>query len=168
MFLLALAMPTKAERGEQHPPIYYEDAQGTELVSGAYLLERQDIIDFATRWDPLPVHLSDEKAVAAGFPGMTASGTHLLAIKHRLLHQFGFEHTVIASFGFDEVRFRKPGLPGDNLRAHLTWIEQRESRSRPECGIVKHYVELRRADGEVLLSLYDTLLMRRRLLSGQN
>ncbi len=143
-------------------PIYYEDAQGDDLVSRPYRIDRDDVRDFAQRWDPLPIHLDDAAARAAGFPGMTASGTHLLAIKHRLLHEFGFADTVIASFGFDEVRFRAPGLPGDEVTAHLKWVERRESRSRPGCGIARHYVELRRADGTVLLSLFDTILMRRR------
>lgn len=143
-------------------PLYFEDAQGDDLVSSAFVLDAGDVRDFAARWDPLPIHLSDEAAKAAGFPGMTASGTHLLAIKHKLLHEFGFGETVIASFGFDEIRFRAPGLPGDELRAHLKWVERRESKSRPDCGIAKHYVELRRADGTVLLSLYDTILMRKR------
>ena len=142
--------------------IFFEDAQGENLVSGTYLLEQDEIIAFAQQWDPLPIHLDNDVAKAAGFPGLTASGTHLLAIKHRLLHEFGFANTVLASFGFDEIRFRKPGLPGDELTVHLEWVEQRESRSRPDCGIAKHYVELRRANGEVLLSIYDTILMRKR------
>lgn len=142
--------------------IFFEDAQGENLVSGPYLLERDEIIEFAQKWDPLPIHLDDDVAKAAGFPGLTASGTHLLAIKHRLLHEFGFANTVIASFGFDEIRFRAPALPGDELRVHLEWLEQRDTKSRPECGIAKHKVELRRADGTVLMSIIDTILMRRR------
>jgi acyl dehydratase len=81
---------------------------GAELVSGEMVLEREAIIAFAQSWDPLPIHLDDAAGQAAGFGGITASGTHLLAVKHRLLYDFGFERTVIASFGFDEVRFRAP------------------------------------------------------------
>lgn len=143
-------------------PLYFEDTVGDVLISSAHVLDRDAVREFAGHWDPLPIHLDDAAARAAGFPGMTASGTHLLAIKHRLLHEFGFAETVIASFGFDEIRFRAPALPGDELRVHLSWVERRESKSRPDCGIAKHYCELRRADGSVLLSLYDTILIRRR------
>jgi acyl dehydratase len=90
-------------------PTYFEDIDpGAELVSGEMVLEREAIIAFAQSWDPLPIHLDDAAGQAAGFGGITASGTHLLAVKHRLLYDFGFERTVIASFGFDEVRFRAP------------------------------------------------------------
>jgi len=144
-------------------PRYYEDVEiGAEIFSRSVPLEREDIIAFARAWDPLPVHLDDVAAVAAGFDGLTASGTHLLAIKHRLLYDFGFEQTVVASFGFDEVRFRLPGKPGDLVRVKLRWEEKRLSSSRPGVGIVRHYCELLREDDAPLISLYDTILLRRR------
>jgi acyl dehydratase len=146
---------------EASPGLYFDDVVvDAALVSSAMPLEREAIIAFARQWDPLPVHVDDGAARAAGFDGLTASGTHLLAIKHRLLYDFGFEQTVIASFGFDEIRFRAPAYPGDLLHARLRWIEKRLSTSRPGTGIAKHYCELTRGDGTVLLSLFDTILMR--------
>lgn len=143
--------------------VYFEDiVVETELWSSAFTLDLGAIQDFARQWDPLPAHLDDEAARAAGFEGVTASGTHLLAIKNRLLYDFGFERTVIASFGFDEVRFRAPGRPGDTVRVRLRWVEKRLSKSRPESGIARHYCELTRDDGVVLLSIYDTILIARR------
>ena len=144
-------------------PVYFDDIEpGSEIVSHEVVIEREAIIAFATAWDPLPVHLDDDAARAAGFDGITASGTHLLAIKHRLLYDFGFEHTVVASFGFDEIRFRAPARPGDKVRVKLRWESKRLSDSRPGVGIVRHYCELLREDGRALLSLYDTILIRRR------
>ena len=142
-------------------PRHFEDVQiGAEIFSHSVTLERAEIVAFARAWDPLPVHLDDAAAVAAGFDGLTASGTHLLAIKHRLLYDFGFEQTVVASFGFDEVRFRSPAYPGDVVRVKLRWEEKRLSGSRPGVGIVRHYCELLRADDTPLISLYDTILLR--------
>jgi acyl dehydratase len=148
--------------------LYFDDvAVEATLVSSAMQLERDTVIAFACQWDPLPVHLDDAAARAAGFDGLTASGTHLLAIKHRLLYDFGFEQTVIASFGFDEIRFRAPAYPGDVLQVRLRWIEKRLSTSRPGTGIAKHFCELTRGDGTVLLSLFDTILMRCRARSEE-
>ena len=130
-----------------------------ELWSGATTLALRSMTDFALQWDPLPIHLDDEAARSAGFEGITASGTYLLAVKNRLLYDFGFERTVIASFGFDEVRFRAPGRPGDTVRLRLRWTEKRPSKSRPGSGIARHYCELTRADGVVLLSVYDTIMI---------
>jgi acyl dehydratase len=148
--------------------LYFDDVGvDAALVSNTMPLERDAIIAFAGQWDPLPVHVDDDAARAAGFEGLTASGTHLLAIKHRLLYDFGFEQTVIASFGFDEIRFRAPAYPGDLLHVRLRWIEKRPSTSRPGTGIAKHYCELTRGDGTVLLSLFDTILMRCRAPSQE-
>lgn len=142
-------------------PRYYEDVEiGVSINSHSVTIERADIVAFASAWDPLPVHLDDAAAVAAGFNGVTASGTHLLAIKHRMLYDFGFEQTVVASFGFDEVRFRAPAYPGDVVQVSLRWEEKRLSGSRPGVGIVRHYCELLREDGVPLISLYDTILLR--------
>ena len=83
----------------------------------------------------------------------------MLAVKNRLLYDFGLERTVIASFGFDEVRFKAPARPGDTVRVRLRWVEKRLSKSRPGSGIARHLCELTRQDGVVLLSLYDTVMI---------
>jgi len=143
--------------------LYFDDvAIGDELRSSSVRLERSDMIAFAQVWDPLPVHLDEVAAIAAGFDGLTASGTYLLAVKHRLLYDFGFHRTVMFSFGYDEVRFRAPGQPNDLVHVQLRWIEKRLSKSRPGTGIAKHLCELTRNDGTVLLSLHDSILMRSR------
>jgi len=68
---------------------YFEDIGFDEVqVSSTYSFRRDEVIAFARQWDPLPVHMDDEAARAAGFEGITASGTHMLAVKQRLLHDF--------------------------------------------------------------------------------
>jgi acyl dehydratase len=143
--------------------LYFDDVViDAELRSSSVRLERSDMIAFAQVWDPLPIHLDEAAAVAAGFDGLTASGTYLLAVKHRLLYDFGFQRTVMFSFGYDEVRFRAAGRPDDFLHVRLRWIEKRLSKSRPDAGIARHLCELTRDDGTVLLSLQDSILMRTR------
>lgn len=144
--------------------VYFEDIEfGQVQLSSLVTFEREAIIAFAREWDPLPVHLNDESARAAGFDGLTASGTHMLAVKQRLLHEFNLGPTVIASFGSDETRYHAPARPGDVVRLHFSWVSKRPSRSRPSCGIAQHLSELRRTDGVLLLSILDTVLIRRRM-----
>jgi acyl dehydratase len=143
--------------------IYFEDiVLEAEQWSSPVTLDVEEMTDFARRWDPLPAHLDDAASRASGFDGITTSGSYLLAVKNRLLYEFGFELAVIASFGFDEVRFRAPGRPGDMVRLRLLWVEKRLSNSRPGIGIAKHFCELTREDGVVLLSLYDTVMIAQR------
>lgn len=142
---------------------YFDDiAINDEYQSETDTLTEESVRAFAKEWDPLPIHLDEKAAKAAGLAGITASGSHLLAIKNKLLYALPIDMAVLASFGFDEVRFRRPGRPGDIVHLNLKWVEKRLSKSRPDQGIAKHHCELRNADGEVLLSLFDTVLIARR------
>lgn len=146
------------------PPVdavYYEDIGFDEVRhSSLVTFDRAEIIAFASKWDPLPVHLDDEAARAAGFEGITASGTHMLAVKQRLLHEFQLGPSVLASFGSEETRYHAPARPGDVVQLHFRWLEKRMSKSRPSCGIARHFSELKRADGVTLLSITDSILIR--------
>lgn len=143
--------------------VYYEDiALNRVQLSSLFTFEREEIIAFASQWDPLPVHLDDGAAIAAGFDGITASGTHMLAVKQRFLHEFNLGPSVIASFGSDDTRYHAAARPGDVVQLHFSWIEKRPSKSRPTCGIARHLSELKRADGVILLSIIENILIRRR------
>jgi acyl dehydratase len=141
--------------------IYFEDViPGTVLHAGPYVVPEQELMDFAATWDPLPIHVDKNYAMQHG--GLTAPGIYLLAVKLRLVHTFPFQKTVIASFGYDEVRFLKPVHPGEALMLELQWTEKRRSQSRPDRGIVSGRYSLRNAAGEIVLSHLDTILMRLR------
>lgn len=143
--------------------IFFDDiVLGEALTTEAYALSAEEIIAFAERWDPMPIHVDQRAAEASMFGGLTAAGCHLLAIKQKLVHRLPLQASVICTMGFDEVRFHAPGRPGDRLRLRLTWREKRVSQSKPDCGVVKHFFELLNAEERVLLSHFDTVLMRMR------
>jgi acyl dehydratase len=141
--------------------IFYEDVTpGAVLHAGPYVIPEQELLDFAATWDPLPIHV--DKEFAAPYGGITAPGTYLLAIKMRLIHHFPVRRTVLAGFGFDEVRFHRPAHPGDALTLELTWRDKRRSKSKPDYGIVSAHLALVNAAGETVMSHLDTILMRLR------
>jgi acyl dehydratase len=80
----------------------------------------------------------------------------------RLVHSLPLRQTVIASFGYDEVRFHRPARPGDALMLELKWTEKRLSQSKSDRGIVTGRYSLINAAGEVVMSHLDTVLMRLR------
>jgi acyl dehydratase len=145
----------------QMDDIYFEDVTpGTALHAGPYVIPEQELMAFAAAWDPMPMHT--DKAYAAKHGGLTAQGIYLLAIKLRLVHTLPLQSTVIASVGYDEVRFLKPVHPGDALSLELKWTDKRRSRSKPDRGIVTGRYSLINAAGEVAMSNLDTVLMRLR------
>ena len=141
--------------------IYFEDViSGAALHAGPYVIPEQELTAFAAAWDPLPMHV--DKAYAAQHGGLTAPGTYLLAVKLRLVHTLPFQNTVIASVGYDEVRFFKPVHAGEAVTLELKWLDKRRSQSKPDRGIVRGRYSLRNGAGEVVLSHIDTTLMRLR------
>jgi acyl dehydratase len=141
--------------------IYFEDVVvGAVLHAGPYVIPELEMMAFAAAWDPMPMHT--DRAYAAKHGGLTAPGTYLLAVKLKLVHSLPFRRTVIASTGYDEVRFHRPVHPGQAVRLTLEWTGKRRSKSKPGRGIVNGRYSLIDAAGEVVLSHLDTLLMRLR------
>jgi acyl dehydratase len=143
---------------------YYEDYPvGRVITGGAVSVSEQDILDFARRYDPQPMHIDKQSAEAGPFGGLIASGWHTGALMMQLLA----EHVVpkpgnLPSPGLDELRWLKPVRPGDTLSLRATVLSARPSRSKPDQGVVTSLVEVLNQHGEVVMSLKPVSLMRRR------
>ena len=141
--------------------LHFEDLEpGASLTSPVHVVDRDELVAFAQVWDPLPFHV-DEAAGVAAFGSLTAPGLYMLAIKQRLVHRLP-PIAVIASMGYDEVRFLAPLRPGDNVVLQAQWLERRPSGSKPDRGIVKIRFSLVTKEGITVLSHLDTVLVRRR------
>jgi acyl dehydratase len=153
--------PRERQHERKMDDIFFEDVvPGAAIRAGPYTIPEHELLAFGATWDPLPIHV--DKAFASMHGGLTAPGIYLLAIKMRLVHSLPLRRSVIASFGYDEVRFHRPARPGDELMLELKWSEKRRSRSKPDRGIVTGRYSLINAAGEVVLSHLDTVLMRLR------
>lgn len=142
---------------------YFEDfREGETATTRGYELGASEIIDFARRWDPQPMHIDPAAASALPQGGIIASGAHLLAISVRQLVTQHDQVAVIAGLSWDEVRFLHPAHPGDVLSLTRECIEVRPSRSKSDRGIVRNRITLRNQDDDELLSYVDTLLVARR------
>src|SRR5713101_6246702 len=110
--------------------IFFEDVvPGAAIEAGPYIIPEHELVAFASAWVPLPIQV--DRAFAAEHGGLTAPGIYLLASKMRLVHSLPLRQTVIASFGYDEVRFHRPGRSGDVLMLELKWTDKRLSQSKP-------------------------------------
>ena len=99
---------------------YFEDIEDTgRIPRGEYLLTKKIILDFANQWDPMLFHIDEEFAKSTLHGGLIAPGTLLMAIRIRLLHSGGINRRVLASVGFENVRFVKPAYVGDRLTLNV-------------------------------------------------
>jgi acyl dehydratase len=116
---------------------YFEDIEvGSVHTFGSHEVTREEVIDFASKYDPQPFHLSDEAAAQTHFGRLSASGWHTCAMTMSMIvAEFAAEgHAGLGSPGIDELRFLKPVYPGDTLRCESEILEKTPSRSRPEMG----------------------------------
>ena len=136
------------------PPRYYEDfAEGDRIDLGSVSLSAEEIVEFATRYDPQPMHVDPEAARRSIYGGLIASGWHTAATYMRLLVDgLMGEAKSHGSPGVDQLRWLKPVRPGDTLRGRFTILECRPSNSRPEWGIVRSRGEMINQADEVVMS----------------
>ena len=139
---------------------YQDISPGSTYTIGAYRLEPDEIKDYARRWDPMPFHIDEDLAKASMYGGLTACGNHLMAIRIHLLQSEGVNPNVLGSFGYDQVKFLKAAYAGDVLSLTLGSVSKRLSKSRPETGIAQLFCTLDNQDGETVLSMTDTILIR--------
>jgi len=119
---------------------YYEDlVVGRVSRFGQYEVTREEVIDFASKYDPQPFHLDDDAAAATHFGRLSASGWHTAAMVMAMTvaNLTANKQAGLGSPGIDELRWIKPVYPGDTLRCENTLLEKRRSKTRPEMGILK-------------------------------
>ena len=117
---------------------YFEDYEpGASYDYGYVEVSEADILEFATRWDPQPIHVDPEWARTGPFGGLIASGWHTSALCMRMyVDHYLTRVAALASPGIDELRFPVPVRPGDVLRMRFTVAETRPSRSKPDRGLI--------------------------------
>ncbi len=121
---------------------YFEDLVVGEKASfGRYEVTREEVTDFARKYDPQPFHLSDEAAAKTHFGRLSASGWHTAAMTMSMLvdHFKADPQAGLGAAGIDELRWLKPVYPGDTLRCETELLDKRPSRSRPEMGSTKNW-----------------------------
>ena len=124
---------------------------------------REEIIAFATEFDPQPMHLDEEAAKHSMLRGLSGSGWHLGSLMMRMLFD-GFIHRTasLGSPGVDELRWLSPLRPGDDLTLDVDVAQARVSRSRPETGIVTFKMSVRNASGQTLVEATSPVIVKRR------
>lgn len=134
---------------------YFEDyAEGTVFIFGPITVEETEVIAFAERFDPQPMHIDPVKAAQGQFHGLIASGWHTVGLMMRLfVEHFLSAVAGLASPGVDEVRWTRPVRPGDQLHLRVTVLEVRASRSKPDRGMVVSLMEAINQRGEIVCSL---------------
>ncbi|WP_159903402.1 MaoC family dehydratase [Salinirussus salinus] len=133
---------------------YYEDIEvGDTEEFGEYHVTKEEIIEFASQYDPQPFHTDEEAAKESAFGELVASGWHTAAICMRLLvDNMMDKRASMGARGVDELRWRQPVRPGDTIHLRTEVVDKRRSESDPGRGYVDNKMEGLNQDGEVVIS----------------
>ncbi|MEO7248514.1 MAG: MaoC family dehydratase [Novosphingobium sp.] len=142
---------------------FYEDLElGVAVRFGHYVVTREEVLDFARKYDPQPFHLSDEAASKTHFGRLAASGWHTAAMTMAMVvaHQEECGHQGLGSPGIDELRFVRPVYPGDVLTCEHEILDKRISQSKPDMGIFRTRQTTFNQDGQPVLSFVANAFVR--------
>ena len=137
---------------------------GAERVFGSYDVTREEVLEFARKYDPQPFHLSDEAAAKTHFGRLAASGWHTCAMTMAVIVRAITEdrQAGLGSPGVDELRWLKPVYPGDRLTVHGLIVDKTPSRSKPGIGSVRTQTTVLNQDDVPVLRFTSIVLMQRR------
>jgi acyl dehydratase len=142
---------------------YFEDLRiGDRFKSETYKVSEEQITSFAREFDPQPFHLDAAIARQSMFKGFIASGWHTAAISMRLFVQtLNFAEGAIG-LGVDEMRWPTAVKPNDVLQVETEILDLRESRSKPNHGIIRIRNVTTNQRGEVVQTMLASALVLRK------
>jgi acyl dehydratase len=143
---------------------YFEDFEaGRTIDVGSRTVTEEEIIDFATKFDPQPFHVDKAAAEKSMYGGIIASGWHTCGMIMRLMVD-GFlrDAASLGSPGVDEIRWIKPVRGGDTLSVTTTALEARPSASKPDRGVVITLWQAKNQHGEIVATVKGMGMFQRR------
>lgn len=143
---------------------YFEDFEvGQTVAAGTRTVTEEEILDFASKFDPQPFHVDHDAAAKSIYGGVIASGWHTCAMMMRVMvDNFLSQAASMGSPGVDEVRWLKPVRPGDTLTITNRVLETRPSTSKPDRGVVVTQWEAKNQHGDLVATVKGMGMFARR------
>lgn len=143
---------------------YFEDFEiGESQEFGTYHVTEAEIVEFAEKYDPQAFHVDPAAATDSIYGGLIASGWHTCSMTMRLLvDNLLSETAILGATGVDDLRWRAPVRPGDDLSVSIEVVDTEPAASRRDRGLVKTAIEVTNQDDDEVLSFIALALFARR------
>ena len=143
---------------------YFEDFHpGQEIDLGQRTVSEEEIIAFATQFDPQPFHIDKEAAAHSIYGGVIASGWHTCSMMMRMVVDgILCTESSMGSPGLDGIRWLQPVRAGDTLSLRYLTKEVKASNSKPDRGVVWSTWVATNQRGETVCTIDGMAMMRRR------
>jgi acyl dehydratase len=143
---------------------YFEDFHpGQEIDLGQRTVREEEIIAFATQFDPQPFHIDKEAAAHSIYGGVIASGWHTCSMMMRMVVDgILCTESSMGSPGLDGIRWLQPVRAGDTLSLRYVTKEVKASNSKPDRGVVWSTWVATNQHGETVCTIDGMAMMRRK------
>ncbi len=143
--------------------LYFDDfVVGTVFMSDNQSIGKEQIIEFASEFDPQPFHTDEVAAEATFFNGLAASGWHTAAITMSMLVRSGLP-CAGAMVGLSaDIKWPLPTRPGDVLHVETEVLEIKALRSKPDKGIITLQSNTKNQNGDIVQSMLTKVLIPKR------
>lgn len=118
---------------------YFDEWQVGDIIAHSVtrtVTETDNVLVSALTHNPQPMHLDHEVAAASEFGKPLVNSIYTFGLMVGVSVADTTLGTLVANLGYDKLTFPSPVFVGDTLRSESECIEVRESKSRPNAGIV--------------------------------
>lgn len=145
----------------QHHYTYDDFIVGSQIPLGSKLVTAEEVIAFASEFDPQPFHLNEDAGKSTILGGLAASGWHTCTMLMRMMADTYIRNSDSqGSPGLEFVKWRKPILAGDTISATTTVLEKRISRSQPTLGVLRLNHKIINQNGVLVCEAQGSVFMR--------
>ena len=147
------------------PGRYFDEWQVGDTVAHAIsrtVTETDNVLISTLTHNPQPMHLDAEAAKDSEFGQILVNSCLTFSLAVGISVADTTLGTLVANLGFDEVRLPKPVFIGDTLRFESEVVTLRESKSRPDAGIVTWEHRALNQRGETVCTMKRSALIRKK------
>ena len=143
-------------------PMYFEDfTVGLTFTTDETLISKNEIIDFASKYDPQTFHLDEELAKDGPFGQLTSSGFMTLGKSFtQIFNTEVFNGTSMGAWGLDELRWTKPVYPNDTLKTKVEVLETKKSKKNPTKGTVRLKQTVTNQNDEIVMTWISNSMLK--------
>ncbi len=153
------------------PGKYFDELEVGQVIKhslGRTITEMDNVLFSALTMNPQPLHINEDFASKTQFGQRIVNGIFTLGLAVGLTVADLTEGTLVANLGYESVKHPHPMFHGDTLYVETEVVEKRESRSKPDQGIVRFRHVGRNQQGVVVIEFERTALMLKRLAVAPN
>lgn len=133
----------------------FEDfAPGMTFTLGPVHVSRDDVVGFASEFDPQPMHLDEEAGRASMLGGLAGSGWHMTTLALRMLAEGALAKADVRGLlNIGDLRWRSPFYPDQDVRLAVEIGAQADVPGDADVGAVRFQISLVAPDGRVMMTM---------------